>query len=370
VAAVSERDEPGHGERTDGGYGVYVHIPFCRTRCDYCAFATWTDRHHLADAYVEVIVAELRQAAAVGMPVATSVFFGGGTPSMLPASDIAAIVAAIPRTPDAEVTVETNPDDLTPELLAGYVDGGVNRVSMGVQSTVPHVLAALGRTHDRANVERAVVALHASGLRTFNLDLIYGAVGESFDDWRTTLEDVVAYDPPHVSAYGLTVEPGTPLASDPARHPDDDEQADKYVLADELLGGMGLANYEISNWARPGHECRHNLLYWAQGNYLGVGSAAHSHQDGRRFWRVRTPERYIERVRSGASTEVGEEVLDGPTRRFEKLELALRTRDGVPAEKLDTEGLDDLVETHGQQVVLTRRGRLLANEIALRLDDR
>jgi putative oxygen-independent coproporphyrinogen III oxidase len=325
----------------------------------------------LADAYVEVLVTELRRSFAPGvLPDATSVFFGGGTPSMLPASDVAAIVAAIPLASGAEVTVETNPDDVTPELIAGYVDGGVNRVSMGVQSTVPHVLTALGRTHDRANVERAVTALRSSELTTFNLDLIYGAVGESFNDWQRTLADVVAYEPPHVSAYGLTVEPGTPLASDPTRHPDDDEQADKYVLADEMLAQVGLANYEISNWARPGHECRHNLLYWNQGNYLGVGSAAHSHQDGRRFWRVRTPERYIECVRSGASTDVGEEVLDGPTRRFEKLELALRTRDGVPVGALNTDGLDDLVETHDSRVVLTRRGRLLANEIALRLDDR
>jgi putative oxygen-independent coproporphyrinogen III oxidase len=352
-------------------YGVYIHIPFCRTRCDYCAFATWTDRHHLADDYVEVIVDELRRSFAGGLlPDATSVFFGGGTPSMLPASDIASIISAIPLAVGAEVTVETNPDDVTPALLAGYVDGGVNRVSMGVQSTVPHVLSALGRTHDRANVERAVAALHDARLTSFNLDLIYGAVGESFDDWQRTLSDMVGFEPPHVSAYGLTVEPGTPLAGDPARHPDDDEQADKYVLADEMLASIGLANYEISNWARPGHECRHNLLYWNQGNYLGVGSAAHSHQDGRRFWRVRTPERYIERVRSGASTEAGEEVLDGPTRRFEKLELALRTRDGVPAESLNAEGLDDLVSSDGERVVLTRRGRLLANEIALRLDDR
>jgi putative oxygen-independent coproporphyrinogen III oxidase len=325
----------------------------------------------LADAYVEVLVTELRRSFADRLlPDATSVFFGGGTPSMLPASDIASIIAAIPLASGAEVTVETNPDDITAALLAGYVDGGVNRVSMGVQSTVPHVLAALGRTHDRANVERAVAALHDAQLASFNLDLIYGAVGESFGDWQHTLTDMVAYEPPHVSAYGLTVEPGTPLASDPARHPDDDEQADKYVLADEMLASIGLANYEISNWARPGHECRHNLLYWNQGNYLGVGSAAHSHQDGRRFWRVRTPERYIERVRSGASTEAGEEVLDGPTRKFEKLELALRTRDGVPAESLNTDGLEDLVSSDGERVVLTRRGRLLANEIALRLDDR
>lgn len=354
-------------------FGVYVHIPFCRTRCDYCAFATWTDRHHLADTYLDAVIADIRRSYEAGLPAATSVFFGGGTPSMLPPADLARVLAAIPRVPNAEVTVESNPDDVTAEFVAGLIEGGVNRISMGVQSTVPHVLASLGRTHDRDNVRRAVDVIGAAPLQSWNLDVIYGAVGESLVDWRTTLVDLVAYGAPHVSAYALTVEPGTPLASDPARHPDDDVQADKYVLADDILSGAGLANYEISNWSRPGHECQHNLLYWRQGDYLGVGSAAHSHDSGRRFWRVRSPERYIERVTTGQTTEVGEELLDDATRRFERLELSLRTREGVPAADVPPEAfadLDGLVENAGDRVVLTRQGRLLANEIALRLDAR
>ena len=177
---------------------------------------------------------------------------------------------SIPLADGAEVTVECNPDDVTLELLETYVAAGVNRVSIGVQSMVPHVLAALGRTHDPANVERAVAAVRAAGLPTFNLDIIYGAAGETLADWRTTLERTLDLDPPHVSAYALTVEAGTPLADDPARHPDDDVQADEYELADDLLAAAGLANYEVSNWARPGHECRHNLLYWRQHDYRGV----------------------------------------------------------------------------------------------------
>ena len=170
-----------------------------------------------------------------------------------------------------------------------------------------------------------------------------------------------------MSAYGLTVEPGTPLAESPERHPDDDDQADKYERADAALEGAGLANYEISNWARPGHECRHNLLYWAQGDYRGFGSAAHSHDAGRRWWNVRTPERYIATVVADEPTEAAGESLDEPTRRFERLELALRTSGGVPADALDTSELDGLVVPVGDRVVLTRSGRLVANAIALRL---
>jgi oxygen-independent coproporphyrinogen-3 oxidase len=243
----------------------------------------------------------------------------------------------------------------------------VNRISLGVQSMVPHVLAALGRTHDPDNVARAVDGIRAAGFPTFNMDLIYGSVGESLDDWTRTLRDALALQPPHVSAYGLTVEAGTPLAADPARHPDDDVQADMYVAADDALTAAGLASYEISNWAEPGHECRHNLLYWAQGDYRGFGCAAHSHADGRRYWNVRTPERYLDMVERGEPPLGGDEILDEATRAFEREELALRTRDGASADALPTEGLDGLVERRGTRVVLTRNGRLLANEVALRL---
>jgi oxygen-independent coproporphyrinogen-3 oxidase len=178
---------------------------------------------------------------------------------------------------------------------------------------------------------------------------------------------VLALSPPHVSAYALTIEAGTPLAEDPSRHPDDDDLADKYELADDLLTAAGLTNYEVSNWAVPGHECRHNILYWRQGNYRGFGSAAHSHHNGHRWWNVRTPERYIAAVRAEESTEAAGETLDDETRRIEGLQLALRMRDGVPSAALDVDDLDGLVDSDGQRVRLTRRGRLLANEVSLRL---
>jgi oxygen-independent coproporphyrinogen-3 oxidase len=235
---------------------------------------------------------------------------------------------------------------------------------------VPHVLAALGRTHDPDNVVRAVDGIRAAGFTTFNLDLIYGSVGESLEDWRRTLREALALDPPHISAYGLTVEAGTPLAADTSRHPDDDVQADQYVAADQALAAHGLHCYEISNWAKPGHECRHNLLYWSQGDYRGFGCSAHSHDHGRRFWNVRTPERYLDMVERGEQPLGGEEILDDDTRALERLQLELRTRGGVAAESLPLDDLDGLVERRGDRVVLTQHGRLLANEVALRLTAR
>jgi oxygen-independent coproporphyrinogen-3 oxidase len=355
-------------ELTDTSFGYYVHIPFCARRCDYCAFATWTDRSHLVERYLGACRTDVERSVA-DAPPATSVFFGGGTPSLVPASLLTRVLEAIPRTPGAEVTVECNPDTVTPELFAAYRAAGVTRVSLGVQSMVPHVLEALGRTHDPGNVRRAVGCARDVGFQSFNLDLIYGGVGESLDDWRRTLDEAIALDPPHVSAYALTVEPGTPLADDTARHPDDDDQADKYALADELLVASGREWYEISNWARPGHECRHNLLYWRQGEYLGIGCAAHAHRDGRRWWNVRTPERYIDAIEGGRSPQAGTERLDDDARTLEGLQLALRTRDGVPARALPPDDdLRDLVSVRNDgRVVLTLNGRLLANEVALRL---
>lgn len=357
-------------EARSAPFGVYVHVPFCASKCDYCAFATWTDRGHLIEEYLDAVAVDVGRAVAGGMPPATSVFVGGGTPSLVPAARLAAVLGEIPRTAGAETTVECNPDDVTVELVEHYAGAGVDRVSIGVQSTVPEVLGALGRRHEPDNVARAVQAVRSVGLRTFNVDLIYGAAGERLDDWRSTLGTVLELEPPHVSAYGLTVEPGTPLATRPADHPDDDDQADKYELADQLLGDAGLENYEVSNWAIPGHECRHNLLYWDQGDYLGFGCAAHSHRAGRRWWNVRTPERYVDLVRSGRATEASGEMLDPPARRLEGLQLALRMRQGVPLDAFgdgDLADLDDLLERRGDRWVLTRRGRLLANEVSLRL---
>jgi putative oxygen-independent coproporphyrinogen III oxidase len=386
-----------------GAFGVYVHVPFCHRRCDYCAFATWTDRAHLMGAYADAAVTEVTGAVAAGMPGASSVFFGGGTPSLLPVDDLGRILAAVPRRAGAEVTVECNPETVDADRLRAYRDTGVTRLSFGVQSMVPSVLAALGREHDPAAVRRAAEAAGDAGFAgAFSVDLIYGAVGETTAAWCTTVEEVLALDPAptHVSAYGLTPEPGTPLGADRARHPDPDDQADKYEIVDERLAAAGLAWYELSNWAAPGAECRHNRLYWEQGPYRGIGCAAHSHTptvDGgaRRWWNVRTPERYIGLIGAGRPVEAAGEDLDAAARRTEAAHLALRTRDGVAFadlaalfEAAEVAGrtarpgpggsdavraalaeveVAGLVERHGGRVVLTRRGRLLANEVAVRL---
>jgi len=384
---------------SDAEFGIYVHVPFCTRRCDYCAFATWTDRFHLVDDYVQACATELGWAVLEGMAPATSVFFGGGTPSLLSPSQLSVVLSSIPTQAGAEVTVECNPDTVDAAKLRGYREAGVTRLSFGVQSMVPHVLAGLGREHSVGGVRDAVEAAASAGFAdSYNVDLIFGGAGETRADWEATLSAVtgLAGPPAHVSAYALTVEPGTPLARDRGRHPDPDDQADKYLMADEVLSGSGRPWYEISNWSRPGQECRHNQLYWSQGQYLGIGCAAHSHRvdpasgGARRWWNVRTPERYVGLVSAGRSPEAAGEDLDPSTRRREALELSLRTRGGVPVEALpgwsDDPVLRDLVEPvrlagpapvggpglpapagSGGRLVLTRAGRLLANEVAIRL---
>ena len=356
------------------GYGVYVHIPFCAHRCDYCDFATWTDRAHLVGAYVDACITDLGRH---DVPTATSVFFGGGTPSLIDGEQLAAIVRAIDVTPDAEITVECNPDSIDAAKLGAYRDAGVSRLSFGVQSFSPHVLTALNRTHDPVNVERAVALARDAGFDNLNADVIYGTPGESAGDWQRTVEHVVALGVEHVSAYALTIEPPTPLgqrvAAGTQAAPDDDDQADKYVATDELLSAAGYAWYEISNWARPGHECRHNQLYWEQGDYLAIGCAAHGHAAGRRWWNVRTPDRYIERIAAGESPAAGDETLAPETRAEEAFTLALRTRAGAPvpdgAEGMVADLVDGglLAPTGTGRIVCTRHGRLVANDLTARI---
>ena len=352
-------------------FGVYVHVPFCRHRCHYCAFATWTDRQHLEERYLAACRRQIAEAAAGILPV-TSVFVGGGTPTLVDPDALLDVIAAIPLAPGAEVTIECNPDDLTEDRALRYRDGGVTRLSIGVQSMVPEVLAALGREHNPSNVRVATDAARSAGL-SFNIDLVYGAKGETLDQWARTLEEVLALEPHHVSAYALTVEPGTPLAADPSRHPDDDTQADEYQLATQHMAAAGYEWYEISNWAKPGHECRHNDLYWTGGEYLAVGCAAHGHIDGRRYWNHRTPERYLAAIEAGTSAESGSERLEDDEKRAEGLQLAIRTRHGIGVSEIDEAVLAELsdegglIERQGDRVVLTERGRFLANEVAIRI---
>ncbi len=354
--------------------GVYVHVPFCRLRCDYCAFATYTDRDHLMEAYVAACRREVERAVdEEGMEPASSVFVGGGTPSRLAPDLLADLLEAIPSRPTAEVTVECNPEDIDERRLADYLAAGVTRISLGAQSLVPHVLADLGRRHGTAQVLDAAGAVAAAGFASWNLDLIFGAAAESDADWDATLTAVLSLPspPPHLSVYALTVEPGTPLSTDPRRRPDDDVQAARYERTDRVLADAGYEWEEISNWARPGHGCAHNRLYWQQGDYRGFGSAAHSHRRGHRWWNVRTPDRYIELVQAGRSPMAAGEHLDAETRRMEALALSLRTPVGVPADALEVDDVDDalegLVERRDGRVVLTVRGRLLANAVTARL---
>jgi len=351
--------------------GVYVHVPFCRRRCDYCAFSTYTDRDHLMSSYVEALCRDIERAVDAGeLTSAAAVFFGGGTPSRLPADDLAQVLRRVPLDPGAEVTVECNPEDVTGSRLASYRSSGVTRISLGAQARADHVLASLGRPHRWHEVAAAAALIGSAGFGSWNLDLIYGAATETDADWEATLSAVLALDPapPHLSAYALTVEPGTPLAADHRRHPDDDVQARRYARADARLAAAGYVWEEISNWAQPGHTCAYNNLAWSGGDYLGFGSAAHSHRDGRRWWNVRTPERYIAAVNAGASPVAGEEALTDGQRRFEHLTLALRTPGGVPVAALPPdEGLAGLVEWGGGRARLTVAGRMLASEISLRL---
>lgn len=348
---------------------MYVHIPFCARRCDYCAFATWTDRAHLMESYAQAVRADLAGWVEAGLPPAATVFFGGGTPSLLPSGLLSSILADIPRRADAEVTVECNPENVDEALMASYARAGVNRVSIGVQSMDPATLRSLGRVHAVGSVAEAVRHARGEGIENVNLDLIYGAAGETRTSWTATLNAALELGPTHVSAYALTVEAGTPLARSPQRHPDEDLQADLYALADRLLAESGYRWYEISNWCRPGRECRHNLLYWSGGDYLGLGCAAHSQRRGTRWWNVHTPERYVTQVGRGASVRAGEETLDDSSRRRERLMLALRTRTGIPAAAItgNLEDLEGLLEVENGHATLSLRGRLLANEVAVRL---
>ncbi|GAA3624027.1 radical SAM family heme chaperone HemW [Kineosporia mesophila] len=375
-------------------FGVYLHVPFCAVRCGYCDFNTYTAKElgggASQAAYAGTAVQELAFAASVlsragvaERPVST-IFIGGGTPTLLPASDLARLIGGVRDNfglkPGAEVTVEANPDSVTPESLAALAAGGVTRVSFGMQSQVRHVLAVLDRTHDPKRIPDVVKWARDVGM-SVSLDLIYGTPGESLADWRSSLEAALACEPDHLSAYALVVEDGTKLAARVRRGeviaPDDDDEADKYELADDLISAAGLAWYEVSNWARtPDDACQHNLAYWRGDDWWGVGPGAHSHVGGVRWWNVRHPSAYATRIDAGESPAQGREVLDGQARQLEEVLLRSRLRAGLPLKEAGLHGdpavllagvlADGLVEPEpaaAGTVVLTRRGRLLADAV-------
>ena len=373
-----------------GGLGVYVHVPFCTVRCGYCDFNTYTvsdlgtaggvigaSRTTYAGAAVEEVRLARRVLGERDVPVET-VFFGGGTPTLLSPGDLGAVLRAIDDelglAPGAEVTTEANPDSVTKADLIALREAGFTRISFGMQSAVDHVLTVLDRTHDPARVPDVVSWARAAGFEQVSLDLIYGTPGESVADWEASLAAALACEPDHVSAYSLIVEAGTALARRVRRGelamPEEDDLADKYDVADRRLGAAGLRWYEVSNWARDdAARCRHNLRYWTGGDWWGVGPGAHSHVRGVRWWNVRHPAAYAERMAAGVSPALAREVLDEETRRVERVLLELRLRDGLPLAVLeDLSAIDDpvergLVSVEGDRLVLTAPGRLLADAV-------
>lgn len=398
---------------------AYVHVPYCLRRCGYCDFNTYSNLSlgPGVEGYAAALLQEVGLYASdcsgsvaesqggghkggaghVGAGGAvsqdgralTSVFFGGGTPTVLPATDLVRVLRGLRETfgltPGAEITTEANPDTVTPQYLEALAAGGFTRVSFGMQSAIPAVLATLDRTHQQQHLVAGVRAARAQGLEV-SVDLIYGTPTESLADWRASLDAALELGVDHVSCYALVIEPGTALGRALAQGEiapvDPDDQADKYELADEVLSAAGLEWYEISNWARPGHVCRHNLAYWQNQDWYGFGPGAHSHLGSTRFWNLRHPAKWAESLQAGHRPVDDQEFITGESARLEKLLLNLRLRQGLDlgeyarefgvdaaallseAHELAAEGL---LDGNGGRAVLTRRGRLLADTVIQRL---
>jgi len=376
---------------------VYVHVPYCAARCGYCDFNTYTAAELGAvpgagrDAYLAAVRSELDlavrtlSARAGGLPVVSTVFVGGGTPTVLAAPELAGIVDAIRErfavAPGAEITTEANPETLTPAYVAALARAGFTRLSLGMQSAVERVLATLDRRHTPGRVAQVVAWARAAGFADVSVDLIYASPGESAADWRASLDAAVALGVDHVSAYSLTIEPGTRLAARVGRGElvpaGDAVQADDYEVADDVLTRAGFRWYEISNWAKPGHECRHNLAYWRSGNWWGVGPGAHSHVDGVRWWNVKHPREYAARLAAGTSPAEGHEAVDAAARHMERVLLELRLADGLDISVLTPSERGRLPEfvqrgwahLDDDRVRLTVRGRLMADAMVRDLLD-
>jgi putative oxygen-independent coproporphyrinogen III oxidase len=371
-------------------FGVYVHVPFCQTRCGYCDFNTYTATElgsgATRESYAALAIGEIRLAAKVlagrAGPVQT-VFFGGGTPTLLPPADLTAILRAIDAelglAHDVEVTAEANPETVDERVLAGLRAGGFTRISLGMQSAVPHVLAVLDRVHQPGRPEQCVAWARSAGFGQVSLDLIYGTPGETDADWHTSLDRALAAGPDHVSAYSLIVEEGTRLAARIRRGelpmPDDDVLADRYLIADDRLGAAGFRWYEVSNWAISDEaRCRHNELYWTGGDWWGIGPGAHSHVAGTRWWNVRHPSAYAQRISAGVSPAQAREVLTDSEQATERIMLTSRLAAGCPVAYLSPagraaaktaveDGLASRAALEQGAVRLTRRGRLLADAV-------
>ncbi|WIM97733.1 radical SAM family heme chaperone HemW [Actinoplanes oblitus] len=366
------------------GFAVYVHVPFCASRCGYCDFNTYTASElgggASRDEYADTVLKELELAAKVIQPGRVdTVFVGGGTPTLLSATDLGKILEGVDRTwglaADAEVTTEANPESVDTSSLTALRTAGFTRISLGMQSSAEHVLRVLDRKHTAGRAPRAAEEARKAGFEHVNLDLIYGTPGETADDFARSLRTVVDAGVDHVSAYALIVEDGTRMATRMRRgelpYPSDDVAADRYLAAEEALTAAGFQWYEVSNWAKPGGECRHNLRYWTGADWWGLGPGAHSHVGGVRWWNVKHPSAYANRLNDGVSPGHGRELLSAEDRHVEDVMLRVRLREGIPLDRVDPGGAaralgDGLLEPDAYAdglLVLTLRGRLLADAV-------
>lgn len=372
----------------------YIHIPYCVKRCGYCDFNTYTpsdlnggDVSAVSSGYITSVIREIERAEReIGQAVVPSIFFGGGTPTLLPARDLVRVVDAIAGrfnlAKRCEITIEANPDSVTRESLAQLRDGGINRISFGMQSASPHVLQVLDRTHKPENLNAATQMARDVGFDHVSVDLIYGAPRESLTDWVQSVESALALPIDHISAYALIVEKGTRLAKDIGDGkyslPDDDETAEKYRFADEAFNSAGFSWYELSNWAKPKGECRHNMAYWNNDEWWGIGPGAHSHIGNSRWWNVKHPNTYRTKIDAGESPIQEREELTDENRRIEKFMLAIRMRSGISrkefnphqisiAENYLSSGHIDNSAWASGSLVLTQSGRLIADRIVREL---
>ena len=371
--------------------GFYVHVPYCARRCGYCDFNTYTptelsisnDLTSTSKSYIDLLLREIEFARETSDAHAVpTIFFGGGTPTLMESRDLGRVISSInshfEMAPNAEITTEANPDTVTKEKLAVLREVGFNRISFGMQSAVPHVLQALDRTHNPENVLKATTWAHEVGFNEVSVDLIYGTAGESVSDWELTVDTALELPISHISAYALIVEKGTKLGAQVKRGevimPDDDQTADKYLLADEKFNSAGFNWYELSNWSKPGSECRHNIAYWNGGNWWGAGAGAHSHIDGRRFWNVKHPAAYAQKVLASGNAMADQEILTASEKRNEEIMLQIRLASGIKRSTLsegEESSLTSFLETghllsvawERGSVVLSRTGRLIADRI-------
>lgn len=368
----------------------YIHIPYCVKRCGYCDFNTYTpaelkgpDLESVSKNYISAVLKEIELAQkTVGAAEVPSIFFGGGTPSLMPAVELARVIQEIrdrfELSPDIEITIEVNPDSVSLDFLEKMRQAGANRISMGMQSAVPHVLKVLDRTHNPENVSTAVEKARQAGFEHVSVDLIYGAPGESISDWQQSVTSALQLPIDHISAYALIIEKGTKLAAQISRGevqmPPDEETAEKYLIADSAFEAAGFNWYELSNWSKPGGQCRHNIAYWNGSMWWGVGPGAHSYFDNRRWWNVKHPATYQQKINAGESPVQSEEILSEENLADEYLMLQIRRREGIPhrnlkdsqvsraAEYVDSGHLDQ-AEWTAQKLVLTQQGRLIADRI-------